>query len=243
MQRNKYIHKRAHGILLLLLFVLVKIQAQTNKAETIMSKYAEALTSHKEYQVKMTYNVYKGFEANTPYESVSVHFYKNQGNTYSNMGEAEIISTTSNYLKINHTERAMLLSKPVGNTHQFDINLIELYKYLNVSLLKETNTFYRLEFKPKGLTQLPFSSLKIDIDKKTYLIRKQLFYYFSKMNFSTNFQKPDYDNYKLEIIYDKYRMSNFSVSKSTFDLKKYVENRKGKIVVAPKFKGYELIKI
>ena len=63
------------------------------------------------------------------------------------------------------------------------------------------------------------------------------------MNFSTNFQKPDYDNYKLEIIYDKYRMSNFSVSKSTFDLKKYVENRKGKIVVAPKFKGYELIKI
>ncbi|SEC01856.1 hypothetical protein SAMN04489761_2265, partial [Tenacibaculum sp. MAR_2009_124] len=89
----------------------------------------------------------------------------------------------------------------------------------------------------------PFSSLIIDLDKKTYLIKRQLFKYFSKMNFSKDYQNPDYDHYKLEIVYESYRMSNFSISKKAFDVGSYIKDVKGKKVVGPKYKGYELVKI
>ncbi|WP_435261220.1 hypothetical protein [Tenacibaculum sp. nBUS_03] len=232
-----------HLVLFLMFFLVVQGYAQTNKAEIIMNQYAKSLGVHKEYQVTISYNIYKGFDSNTPHDRVSGVLYKYQENTYSNLGEAEIISTNSNYIKINHKEKAILLTKPLTNASQYDINLVELYKYLNVRLVKETGSFFRLEFTPKGITQLPFSSLVIDLDKKTYLIKRQLLKYFNKMNFSKDFQNPVYDNYMLEIVYKGYRMSNFSISRSAFDIRSYIKDIKEKKVVAPKFKGYELVKI
>lgn len=243
MRSNNSIRLTVQLGLFLLFFLTVSGYAQSSKVSSLMERYAAALKTHKEYQVTISYQIYRGFESTTPHDRVTGVLYKNQGDTYSNMGEAEIISTGSNYIKINHKEKAMLVSQPIANANQYDINLVELYKYLDVSLLKETESFYRLEFKPKGLTQLPFSSLIIDLDKKTYLIKRQLFEYFSKMNFSKDYQKPDYDHYKLEIVYEKYRMSNFSISQKAFDVSSYIKDIKGKKVVAPKYKGYELVKI
>ncbi|WP_408028745.1 hypothetical protein, partial [Tenacibaculum xiamenense] len=128
-----------------------------------------------------------------------------------------------------------------GVSQQFDLNLPELLKYLDVKLLSD-NGHYKLEFKAKGITQLPFGLMLVYLDKN-YRLKRQEIYYYTQMNFSDNYKKPEMSNFRLEIVYSKYKTSNFSVGKDVLDLGRYVQMDKEKAVASSRYNGFDIVKM
>lgn len=244
MRRTKHKIKISTGLLttVVVLLVTMGVSSQNSKALDIMHTYAERLKKNQEYQVDITYKIYKGLESKEAHETMSGVLYKKQGNTYSKIGESEIVSTSSKYLKINHKEKAMLITDSVQQLNQFDIDLTELYKYVDVKILEETDRYFKLEFTPKGaITQLPFSSLIISMNRDSYLITRQTFHYYSNINFSKDYRNPDLSKFKLEVSYNNYKTRGFTVSNKVFNINRYVRESKEEIIVSPQYKGYELV--
>ncbi|WP_408030543.1 hypothetical protein, partial [Tenacibaculum xiamenense] len=132
------------SILWLLLFVFSIGYSQD--AQEIMREYVALSKKNSEYQVNLTYKIYKGHESQTAFETKQGVLYKKGLASYSKVAEAEILSTSTNYVRVNHLERAMLVGPAIaGVSQQFDLNLPELLKYLDVKLLSD-NGHYKLEF-------------------------------------------------------------------------------------------------
>ncbi|CAM1357735.1 hypothetical protein TXIAM_100001 [Tenacibaculum xiamenense] len=104
------------------------------------------------------------------------------------------------------------------------------------------NGHYKLEFKAKGITQLPFGLMLVYLDKN-YRLKRQEIYYYTQMNFSDNYKKPEMSNFRLEIVYSKYKTSNFSVGKDVLDLGRYVQMDKEKAVASSRYNGFDIVKM
>lgn len=221
----------------------ISVVAQQD-AKSILEELKKRLSEKENYQTDVLYKVFKGYQSEEPHETSSGVFFKKGNNVYSKMAEAEIVSTKDLYLKINHKEKAILVangSQEIQNADQF--NLDELFQYLDVDTLKVNTTSWEIILKAKPITQLPFSSIEIEIDKKTYNIKSQVFYYVSQIDFSKELRKTDLAPAKLEVTYKNYRTNKFTLSDKVFNSKQYVVKKNTKYVAVNKYKGYDIVDV
>jgi outer membrane lipoprotein-sorting protein len=214
------------------------------EAKQVLEKFKKHYFSLENYQANVAYKIYKGHESKVPYEISKGVYFKKGDNLYSKINEVEIINTINHYLKVNHQEKAVLLangSKKPKNVNEFNIE--ELLKYLDIDSFKQTDLSWEIVLKSKPITQLPFSSLKIVIDKKTLNLKKQVFFYFRKMDFSKQLKKTDNAQVKLEVNYSNYKLNSFSVSDYVFNIKRYLKKTKDTYIGVNICKKYQIINI
>ncbi|WP_064967127.1 hypothetical protein [Tenacibaculum ovolyticum] len=228
-------------IVLLCLVSFSSIKAQSD-VKKILESYKVAVENDTEYQVNLTYKVYKGHSERIPIEVQKGILYKKGNNSYTKLSDVEMINTVNTYLKINHNEKAVLIADGVQKPEGLNLKLDELYKYVNAKIINENPKTWVIKLTPKGkVTQLPFSSLIIELSKGTYRVKKQLFYYLTQMDFSEDLRKTDVANVKLEVLFGKYNTSNLGYLSDVFTIKKYIKKEKDVFKPLGSIRKYEVV--
>ncbi|AWM12417.1 hypothetical protein NHF50_00170 [Flavobacterium sp. NRK F10] len=212
------------------LFVAQTVQEVLNN---VNKEYTKALPLN--YSVK--YNLYKNKDSKKITESYSGIFKKNEKNEiYQKIDEVEFIWNNNFCLKVIHPDKLMTLtsSQPII-TGEIDMKSLE--QFCKVKTFYKKGDSWELTLEPNQFSGLPYSKMVIWIDKR-YFIKKQLFYYNTGIDFSSDYRKQDISLPVLEIIYSDF--SRNSVPNDLFDVKKYIAVTKDNIIVTEKYKEYYL---
>jgi len=232
---------RNNKILLTLTFLFVIHTYVFAQHKQVVQLLKQAYESGNNFQVSVHYNLYKGNETN-PVESYNGIYYRKGQYIYSKIGKVEIISTPSFYLRINPDQKAILISESTPeNVSQLNNSLLELMQYVDVDKFYEQNNSIYLKLKAKKITQLPFSSIELVINKQTHLLIKVEYYYFTQINFSQDAKKADYAQPRLEVIYSNYKNKNIDIPRSKFKLFSFVSFDGKKYHGLGKFSEYQII--
>jgi len=214
------------------------------KVNMILEGYKNTVKNEQHFKVDITYKIYKGHESTTPNEVKSGEFYRNGKEMYTKIDEVEILNAKEAHIKANHVERAILLADPFTAPQEVNMDLTELFTYLNAKLVQNTANYWSIEFTPKGaITQVPFSKLNVKLEKSSYRLLEQTFFYFQEMNFSRDQKKSNNGQVKLSVSFKGYQKLDKGTLDSIFDWTKYVVKVNGKYKVANTYKGYELVNI
>lgn len=226
------------------LILLSHVSFGQDTVEKILAGYKSTVTGKEMYQSKITYKIYKGHESTLVKDVKVGTVYKNGGNVCTKFDDVLLLNTPSHHLKVNHTEKAILLADGISQGQDLHIDLEELSKYVEVSLVKSTASSWLLRFRPaSAITQLPFKELLVVLEKGSYHVLHQTFYYYNQLNFSQDYRKQDVGNVKLEVAYSNYKPLSSSVSSRIFNLKNYVDTTKEKAVPSVGYEGYDVVDI
>ena len=218
-----------------LFFTLLATTAQTVKE--VLNKVNIEYSSVKPLQFETKYNLYRNKETKQVFETYSGVFKKNEkSEIYQKIDQTEFIWNKSYCLKVVHADQIMVLSlsQPVATG---EVDMKQLLDYCTIKGFVDKKSYWELTLESKPLSGLSYSKIVIHIGKN-YFIQKQLFYYNTEINFSTDYRKQDIDLPVLEIIY-----SNFNRNKmesTYFDVSKYIVVSKNRIKVTNKFFSYTL---
>ena len=229
-------------VLFCILFFSLKLISQEN-AKSILKEFKDRYISTENYQTDVFYEVYKGHDSKIPHQKSTGVVYKNGNSAYSKIGDVEIIDTKEMHLRVNHDEKAILIANSQQNNTPNQFDLESLFDYLDIDTLEVNPSSWKIVLKAKPITQLPFSSIEITIDKNTFRLKKQVFYYINKIDFSQNVKQSEFDSAKLVVKYKNYKTKNFTLSNTIFKISKYVLKSKQKYIGAGKYENYDIIDI
>ncbi|WP_300570702.1 hypothetical protein [Flavobacterium sp.] len=194
-------------------------------------------TAPKVLQFNTTYNLYKDYKTKVVHQTYSGTFLKNVSNEiYLKIDKTEFINTKKLSLKINHGEKAMIVSNSQEfSTGQFDVS--KLIEFCKISSFKDFKSYWEIILVPKEFSGLNYSQIVINVSKN-YVLQKQIFYYNTGMNFSKDYKNQDLSNPRLEILYST---NNSSVNLSKINTNVYFTiNKNNKVSVTAKYKNYEV---
>ncbi|WP_445722320.1 hypothetical protein [Flavobacterium sp.] len=220
-------------IVLFLFLINFSLNAQT--VETVLSKLNTEYSSAKALQFETKYNLYKNKTAKQVYESYSGVFKKNERNEmYQKIDKTEFISSKKLSLNIIHPDELIIVSnsEPMNNSA---FELKKLLEFCKIKSFADKKNYWELTLESKPFSGLEYSEVVIQINKN-YFIQKQLFYYNTAINFSSDFSKQDIDLPVLEIIYTNFNRNK--IEDSYFDVSKYIMESNKTIKPSKKYPRY-----
>lgn len=224
-------------ILIIFLLFFCSTIGFTQTVEQVLSLVSKEYSKKEYLQFSTKYNLYKNKENKKSYESYNGIFKKNKKNEiYQKIDQVEILWNNNYSLKVNHPDKyiTLSLSQPVTTG---EIDFKELADYCKIKSFKKNGNTWELQLEPQAFSSLPYSKIVITINSK-YFITKQLFYYNTPIDFSSDYRNQKLDYPVLEII-----NSNFNrgvISDAYFNVKKYVTEVKNTIKVSNEFNTYTL---
>jgi hypothetical protein len=216
---------------------LLSITMSGQSVGDVFKKMSAQFTAPKVLQFNTTYNLYKDYKTKVVHQTYSGSFLKNASNDiYMKIDKTEFINTKKLSFKINHGEKAMIISnRQEFSTGEFDIS--KLIDFCKISSFKDFKSYWEIILVPKELSGLDYSQIVINVSKN-YLLQKQVFYYNTSMNFSKDYKNQTLSNPRLEILYSS-NNKNVNLSKINTDLY-FTINKDNKVSVTAKYKSYEV---
>lgn len=222
-----------------ILIILFTIQIQSQTVESILKK-STAVYLKKSYKVAITYSVYKGVTGNNLLKSYNGQFIKNEKDLYNKIKSTEFISRNNDFIKVNHTEKALVYSKkPLEENNSFEMNFDKITANFDFGTLTDKNGFWYCELTPKKQLNLPYNKVVFVINKKTFISKKQLLFISKKINFSKT--KKDLDFVRMEIEFSDFKsITNEDIK--LLNINNYVTNLDSNPTLTKKYQDYNLIK-
>ncbi|WP_157499498.1 hypothetical protein [Flavobacterium beibuense] len=219
----------------LLLMLQFSLFSQTK--DEVINKVIAEYSLKKPLQYHATYNLYKDYNSHNVNQSYTGEYYKNElDDTYVKIDQTEYFITKKLTAQISHSEKAILISSTTGIQQEFDIK--EFLKVLSIGEFKDLKTHWEVELLPKNFSGLPYSKVVLHIGKN-YLLKKQVFYYNTAMNFSEDYKKNDLSYPRLEITFKD--VNRNAISAKQFDTSKIFVLKGGKINLSAGYSNYQLI--
>lgn len=213
--------------------------AHTQTVNQVFQKLAKQYSDANPLQYKSSYTLYKDFDSKKIEESYKGIFYKNADNeSYSKIGDTEILNSKTVFLKISNAEKAVEISNPApGYTGDFDMKpLLDICK---IEKFVDYKSYWEITMVAKTLSSLPYSKIVVQVTK-SYFLQKQTFYYNTALNFSKDYRSPDPHYPRLEIINTNFNRN--PVNASVFNTKIYFTTlTKKQVVLVERLKKYEII--
>ncbi|NQY06561.1 MAG: hypothetical protein HRT68_10350 [Flavobacteriaceae bacterium] len=232
---------KKYSTIILLLFVGFSLTAQDQeKFKEILTKTKAVYKNKQAFEFDMNYTLYKASDLNKAQESYSGVYAKKGDNTYSKIGAVEYLQSNSEFVQVNHEEKAMLYTKNSEYAAMQDpLNLDSFFDFFGKVSVKETATGWTCELSElKGVSQLPFAKMEITIDKN-YQIRKQCLYLVQAMEFIDK-GKEVLEPAILEIKFSG--LKAFS-SEAQLKLQEYIQKSGASVKPTGKYKNYELVQV
>jgi len=223
----------------LLLYLAFGLHVFSQTSEEILSKVYETYNNSSYLQFATNYKLYKTVVSETPVEITNGYFYKNKVNAYfMTISTTDILGDELATLKINHSEKAILITPPIiGVPDDFDIRKF-LISYTS-DKITDNGSYWEIVLKAKQLSQEQFYKIVIHITKD-YLLKKQYFYYANQMNFSNDYHKTDLSQPKLEVAYTNYKSD--IIDEFIFDSSKFMKfSKNGNIKLSEKYSDYKVL--
>ena len=223
------------------LFIIVVICFSTfsysQSVDGVLKKVAQEYSDTKPLQFNTKYNLYKNSSQKKVFESYIGQFKKNEKNeVYQKIDKTEFIWNKNICLKVVHPDKLIniSISQPL-EMKNFDI--ASLKEWCDIKSFVDRKSHWELTLTTKAFSSLPYSKIVIHIGKN-YFIQKQLFYYNSAVDFSTDYRKQNLDYPVLEIIYSSFTRKK--ESSTFFNMNKFIEEKSKLIKATKEFQSYTI---
>ena len=229
---------KVKSTILLLIGFLLSMTTFGQSVSDVFKKLNTQYTNSKPLQYATKYSLYKDYQTKVVSQSYNGSFMKTATNVvYMKIDDTEFINGKQFSVKINHKEKAMDVSnKPGLSTAEFDMNkLLVLCKIVSY---KDYKVYWEIVMTPGEYSGLTYSKIVLNINKN-FTIQKQVFYYNTEVNFSTDYKKQNLSMPRLEIVYSNY--NNNPVDSSKMNVYSFFSiSKNNKITATAKYKDYEV---
>ncbi|WP_124019465.1 LolA family protein [Flavobacterium hydrophilum] len=225
--------------LFIISFLATTVVGHAQTVNEVLQRMGKQYSSAESLQYNSNYTLYKTAESKKIEQSYKGLFCKNSRNEiYMKVDQTEILNSKSINLKINHSEKAILLSDPLQSYFgNFDIN--PLLDLCTIESFKDFKIYWEIILTPKKYSNLPYSKIVVQISKK-YFLQKSVFYYNTAVNFSKDYRSPKSYLPRLEV--SNFNFNRKAVNASLFADKTYFDVlSKNKYVPTARLKNYEII--
>jgi len=226
-------------ILFFINFLAFGTLAHSQTASEVIQQVGKVYSLTKPLQYNSNYVLYKNATSKKAEQAYKGIFIKNEFNeVYMKIDQTEIVNSKAINLKINHAEKAILISNPLKNYFgNFDIK--PLFDFCHIESFIDYKTYWEITLVSKNLSNLPYSKIILQVTK-SYFLQKSTFFYSTAVNFSTDYNAPKSYYPRLEV-----SNTNFNrrpANSSLFSTKSYLTTvGTNKIEKTEKLKNYEII--
>lgn len=205
----------------------------------VLKKMGSQLSQSKPLQFDTRYDLYRDAKAKTVYESYNGNFRKNERNdVYMKIGNTEFINAGKTALKVNHDQKAMVLTdRQAFSTGDFDVS--KLLQFCKIGSFKAIKDGWEIVLVPNEFSGLTYSKIVLLVGKG-YMLKKQTFFYNTGIDFSKDYRKQDITNPRLEVTYSNYNHNPIGAQLLNSGLF-YSIPKTNKPVATAKYKNYEII--
>ena len=228
--------KRSTYILFFLLSLTTVIYA--NPGKKYLKLIRENYLNLNQVAVQLDYTLYKGYSSDSIVQNYASLYRRFNQNQYRRVQDIELINIDSLSLKINHKNKtvSIVVYQPLN---YLDFNIQKTLSYCERIELKELGKKgYEVSLILKQKLDIPFTKVRIEVDKKNWIKRIVLFYA-TQINFSDSYFETDMANPKLVIDYQDIE-KNWTDKDSILDLKKYLILKNNFFLLTPAYAGYVL---
>ncbi len=227
----------------LLLYVTSYSQSKITVDE-LLNKVKIFYEQKNSYSLNTSYTLYQDDNSNRILESYKGKIVKTDDVMYSKIQDTEFIQFSEALLKINHSEKAMLYANT--NLSKGSNTPIDLSNFMNTGFKSSNiivnNDNYIIELQAKEINFLPYSKIRIYIDKESYAIQKQELFLANKISVKDKNNQDVLVNPKLEIILFNFSEKDSQIFDSNkFVLSNYIIQSDNKVAVSLKYKDYNII--
>ncbi|OWP84476.1 hypothetical protein BWK59_05160 [Flavobacterium davisii] len=228
--------KIIHKILISICFLISSaIQCQTS--DQVMKSMIAKYTEPKALKFEIKYNLYKNHFTNTIHESYLGTFIKNPKNeVLMKVGTNEIVTTKKYVVQVDHKHKTMLLNNPPRSSSNLTKDIENLVSLCEETSFKDYIDHWEITYVPKQFSGLLYSKILLKINKD-HTLKKQVFYYNTKYNFSRDYKKDLSEFPRLEMIYSHY-IHNVPLDLINSDL--YIKINNKTIIATSKYKSYKI---
>ncbi len=206
----------------------------------LIHKMQQVYSDKATFEYHCTYELFKGHKSDEVVESYKGYVYRNKLEVYQKIDETEFVYAKDFFIQISNSEKLISLAQPqkLINTN-VDLNLA--LKNCSKTQLEEKDGYYSVTLVIKNSSDLPFSVIKMRIDKKKYYLERLDIYYSDLIDFSNESNKKEEDRSHLKITFDAPKF-NPTKSVNNFTLDKYItRSSSGILSLIDKYSTYQLI--
>ncbi|MAY21701.1 MAG: hypothetical protein CMC74_02875 [Flavobacteriaceae bacterium] len=233
-------------IYLVVLFFFTAWESHAQKkdsptVEDLLQKTVLFYESQPTYSVDLTYRLFRDTISPKTIEEYGGLFQKQGKNTYLKIDQTEFLNNERASLKVNHDQKAMLFSSPKNEAQAISLSPLQIRQYLKSFSKKEVYSSkgaWVCKLSTPIFTQLPYGTIWIFINKKTYAIEKQRMELTAPKGY-----KDEKGNFTMHRKYLEIVFSNFSETlenSARLKLSNYVHQRNGEVTVTGTYKDYDL---
>lgn len=172
-------------------------------------------------------------------ESYKGYVYRDKSEVFQKIDETEFVYATDFFLQISNSEKMISVGRPQKLiTTNVDLNVA--LKNCSKTQLEEKDGYYAITLIIKNSSDLPFSVVKMRIDKKKYYLERLDIYYSDLIDFSNDSNKKDEDKSHLKITFEAPKFNPKEVN--YFALNRYItKSNSGILNLVDKYSTYQLI--
>ena len=222
-----------------LFFIVSTFHLFGQDAKEVILKMQEVYQKYDNLEYNCVYDLYKGHQNQDAQSSYSGYVYKEKELVYQQIDKAEMIYGNDFFLKINQNEKAMILEQQqVYQSMNSDLD--KSFEECRAIDLEDKGDFYLITMTLKSTSQIPYSLVKLAIDKKKYYLTQIDLYYSDAENFSEVANTNDMAQPHLKISFTDI---SFSPKKKSelFEMSKYLSKTNNELVLTPAYIDYELL--
>jgi hypothetical protein len=190
--------------------------------------------------VNMRYELYKGHASTVIEESYDAFYARQEDESYRKIGETELINNKDYSLQINHAEKVIVVSAPCKN-ELFDADVKTSLGFCQDVLVSSENDLHIITLLIKSKTDLPYSRIRVSVDKK-YHITEMVFFYATQVDFSKNYGKKDMDFPKLVVKYNDLS-KKWKDENGVLATEKYIRTENNTLSPAPEYADYTILNL
>lgn len=226
----------------MLLFLLLFFSAASvygMDAKEILKKMGQVYEKNSTYEFYMRYDLFKGEKGTKVETTYNGYFVKNKVNIYQKIDQTEFVVTPSFCVKISHSEKIVELMQGEEYKNQ-DIDFEKTIKECKEIKLEEKDKNYLITLILKANSQVPFSYVKVLVNKTNYHLVQLDMYYWQLEDFSKNPNKKDLQKPHVRVTYSKFSKKP-AVKSTVFLFENYFKTVKNMLSPVGVIQSYELI--
>jgi hypothetical protein len=226
-------------ILLFAIFCFLNASVYAQNVLDILHKSDQFYQTNNLYEIKMTYNVFRGFTGSKVTETYEGFVQKKYKYSKTSMLDSDIVQYDKSVLIIDNQEKLISYEKFVDGRSYTPIILEIFEKDFKKTKVTDKGSFWYCEMiNSQEVTQIPYGKVVFHINKTDYQITKQVLYFNSQIPFNVQGNKIEMDYGRIEI--DLSLNGNPTIIE--IPLEKYLDiNEKGEIQLQEEYLGYELV--
>lgn len=235
--------KYTNFILNVLAICFISMNMYGQSMDSILEKTAMNFSKPERFSCKLKYTMYADDVSMQKKDETITEVIKQNNNYYMKMGSSEVVFVDGLYIKISHSEKMMSYTRI--NTDSIDVtsNQIPFMNFINkfdTKKVVDKGQYWLLTLETPMVTNIPYEKIKIEVDKQTYHILKQVYFFNRSMEKQYNFNASNTSHERLEIVQLSFDEAYVS-EKNVFDTSHYLQAANGQLRPSNDFKNYKII--